>query len=351
MDVFQQKLYSWFLNKKRNLPWRETNDPYKIWISEIILQQTRVAHGTAYYNRFIENFPTIFDLANAPENEVLKLWQGLGYYTRARNLHFTAKYIVNHFNGKFPGDYKIILSLKGIGQYSAAAISSIAFDLPYPAIDGNVSRVISRYFGITVPFDSADGKKEIRNIAQNLMPEKNTGFHNQAFMEFGALQCTPKSPDCSNCPLITSCFAFENKLTEKLPVKSKKTKQRNRYFYYFLIEDGNFIFLEKRNENDIWKNLYQLPLYETNAELSDVEILNIDFPPGGNNKKVLKSISATKKHILSHQIIYSRLIYFETSEIELLSEQFIRTNKKDIYKFAVPKLIEEFLKEHNFSEN
>lgn len=351
MDVFQQNLYPWFLNKKRDLPWRETTDPYKIWISEIILQQTRVAQGTAYYYRFIENFPTVFALAKAPEDEVLKLWQGLGYYTRARNLHFTAKYIVNNFNGIFPTDYNTILSLKGIGPYSAAAIASIAFDLPYPAIDGNVSRVFSRYFGITAPIDSTDGKKEIMQLAKNLMPEKNAGFHNQAVMEFGALQCTPKSPDCPNCPLIASCFAFENKLTDKLPVKSKKTKQRNRYFYYFLIETGNSIFLEKRNENDIWKNLYQLPLYETDVELSEVEILKIDFPFGGKNCNVLKSISSTKKHILSHQIIYSRMISFETSEPELLSKKYIRANKKDIYKFAVPKLIEEFLKEHNFSEN
>lgn len=346
-----RQIYHWYSQNKRDLPWRETSDPYKIWISEIILQQTRVAQGTDYYHRFIEKFPTIVDLAKASEDDVLKLWQGLGYYTRARNLHTTAKKIVTNFDGKFPSDYKTILSLKGIGSYTAAAIASIAFGLPYPAIDGNIYRVLSRYFGISTPIDSNNGKKEFQEIAEALMPAQNAGFHNQAFMEFGALQCTPKSPDCPNCPLLETCFAAQNKLVDQLPVKSKKTKQRTRYFLYILIEDGDFIYLEKRKDNDIWKNLYQLPIVESDEKFTDQQILALDTPFIQSRESVLKSVSAQKKHILSHQIIFARMVHIELKNKELLNEKLVRVNKKDISKFAVPKLIEDFLNECYFQEN
>ena len=351
MNLFIQHIYSWYSLNKRHLPWRETNDPYKIWLSEIILQQTRIAQGLKYYIRFIEEFPTIFDLAKAPEDQVLKLWQGLGYYSRARNMHFTAQYIVKNLNGVFPNDYKSVLALKGIGPYTAAAITSIAFDLPYPTIDGNIYRVISRYFGITTPIDSEKGKKEILKIANELMPQKNTGFHNQALMEFGALQCIPKSPDCKSCVLSRSCYAAKNKAQSKLPVKMKKTKQRIRYFYYYLIESNNSVFVEKREDNDIWKNLYQLPLLETKNELSDEELLKTEIHPIKNLQANLKSVSARKKHILSHQVIIARVLHFELKNSSLLSSRYIRANKKDIYKFAVPKLIEEFLYDFGILEN
>ncbi len=346
-----RQIYQWYSQNKRDLPWRETSDPYKIWISEIILQQTRVAQGTDYYNRFIEKFPTIADLANASEDNVLKLWQGLGYYTRARNLHFTAKNIISDYGGKFPSDYKTILSLKGIGNYTAAAIASIAFDLPYPAIDGNIYRVLSRYFGISTPIDSNNGRKEFQEIAEALMPAQNTGFHNQAFMEFGALQCTPKSTDCPNCPLLETCFAAQNNRVVQLPVKSKKIKQRTRYFLYFLIEDGDFIYLEKREDKDIWKNLYQLPLVELEEKPSDHQILALNAPFMKNIKSILKTVSAQKKHILSHQIIFARMIHVEIKSNELLNEKLVRVNKKDISKFAVPKLVQDFLNEFCFQEN
>lgn len=345
MDEQIRQIYHWYSQNKRDLPWRKSTDPYKIWISEIILQQTRVAQGTDYYLRFIEKFPTIGDLATASEDDVLKLWQGLGYYTRARNLHATAKRIVADFDGKFPPDYKTILSLKGIGTYTAAAIGSIAFDLPHPAIDGNIYRVLSRYFGVTTPIDTTLGKKEFQGIAEALMPSQNTGFHNQALMEFGALQCTPKSPDCPNCPLLETCFAAQNNKVDQLPVKSKKTKQRTRYFIYFLIEDGDFIYLEKRTDNDIWKNLYQLPLIESDEKLSDQQILALNAPFLKNRKSVLKSFSAQKKHILSHQIIFARMIHVELKSEESLSRKLVRINKKDISKFAVPKLVQDFLNE------
>lgn len=346
-----RQIYHWYSTNKRDLPWRKTSDPYKIWISEIILQQTRVAQGTQYYLRFIERFPAIADLANAAEDDVLKLWQGLGYYTRARNLHATAKKIVADFNGEFPSDYKTILSLKGIGGYTAAAIASIAFDLPHPAIDGNIYRVLSRYFGIETPIDSTRGKKEFQEIAEALMPAQNAGFHNQAFMEFGALQCTPKAPDCGKCPLFETCFAAQNNMIDQLPVKSKKTNQRARYFLYFLIEDGDFIYLEKRKQNDIWKNLYQLPLVESDTELSDQQILALETPFLQNMNSTVKSVSFQKKHILSHQIIFARMVHVEIQSKKTRGENLVRVNKKDISKFAVPKLVQDFLHECCFPEN
>jgi len=310
MYSFKQEIYKWYSINKRDLPWRETSNPYKIWISEIILQQTRVAQGIKYYNRFIKEFPTVFDLARAPEDRVLKLWQGLGYYTRARNLHFTAKFIVTNYNGVFPNNFEAILSLKGIGNYTAAAIASIAFDLSYAAVDGNIYRLFSRYFGISTPIDSENGKIEIKKIASDLISSNHAGFHNQAFMEFGALQCIPKSPDCNSCPLLNSCYAVNYKLVDQLPVKTKKIKQSIRYFYYYIIESKNSILLDKRTKNDIWKNLHQFPLIESEKDLSDQEILNLEIPFLPGNKANIKSISTTIKHILTHQTIYARFISY-----------------------------------------
>ncbi len=343
MDSFSQEIYKWFNSNKRDLPWRKTSDPYKIWISEIILQQTRVAQGTNYYCRFIEEFPNVLDLANSSEDNVLKLWQGLGYYTRARNLHFTAKYIVSNYNGVFPCDFKTILSLKGIGNYTAAAIASIAFDLPHAVVDGNIYRVISRFYGITTPIDSQKGKTEILKIANDLIPQKNSGFHNQAFMEFGALQCLPKSPECNLCPLEKKCYAANYNLTKQIPVKEKKVKKSIRYFYYYIFECKDSILLDKRTKKDIWKNLYQFPLVESKNEFSDTEILKLKVPFKINKKTNLKSISVTYKHILTHQIIYARFIHIETEDFNLNDSNFIRVNKKDIYKFAVPRLLENYI--------
>ncbi len=343
MSGFAHEIYTWFLDNKRDLPWRKTSDPYKIWISEIILQQTRVAQGINYYERFIENFPTVFDLANATEDHVLKLWQGLGYYSRARNLHYSAKYLVEKYKGIFPEDYKSILELKGIGKYTAAAIASIAFNIPSAAVDGNVQRVISRYFGIKSPVDSNKGIKEIQQIADSLIDSQNPGTHNQAFMEFGALICTPKSPNCKLCPVVQSCYAFHNKQIEELPVKTKKTTQSNRFFYFYLLEGYDYIILEKRNNNDIWKNLYQLPILESKRELTDNEILRLASPI--NEKTInIKSVSNTVKHVLTHQKIFAKFIHFEQKIPFEIDSKFIQVNKKDIYKFAVPKLMERYFK-------
>lgn len=349
MNGFTEDIYQWFLINQRDLPWRKTKDPYKIWISEIILQQTRVAQGTDYYNRFIDEFPTVFELAEAPEDRILKLWQGLGYYTRARNLHYTAKFIVENFNGVFPSGFETLLNLKGIGNYTAAAIASIAFDLPHATVDGNIYRLLSRFFGIQTPIDSEKGKSEIQQIADSLVPKNNAGFHNQALMEFGALQCVPKAPDCSSCPVNHSCYAYKNKKTSLLPVKTTKVKQRSRFFYYHIIECENEVLLEKRTGNDIWKNLHQFPLTESAVELSDSEILNLKIPFLQGTKNYIKSVSPVIKHVLTHQTIYARFIQVETDSF--IHANFIRVNKKDIHKFAVPKLLEQFFIKNGLLEN
>ena len=253
MDYFNLPIHSWYSLFKRDLPWRMTRNPYFIWLSEIILQQTRIDQGLAYYGRFTDEFPSISDLASASEDYILKLWQGLGYYSRARNLHFTAKYINQYYNGLFPSDYDSIRSLKGIGDYTAAAIASISFNLEYPAVDGNVYRVLSRYFGISDPIDTSTGKKTFYNLAKELIKGTDPGMHNQAIMEFGALQCTPKNPDCQLCPLKESCYAFLSKKISELPVKQNKTKQRDRYFNYLVLAGKSNIWMRKRIGNDIWK--------------------------------------------------------------------------------------------------
>lgn len=350
MDSFSNKLYNWYTINKRDLPWRNTKNAYKIWISEIILQQTRVSQGTNYYLRLIENFPTVKHLADAHEDEVLKLWQGLGYYSRARNLHATAKIIVESYNSTFPKNYNDILNLKGIGPYTAAAITSIAYNQVYPTVDGNIYRVLSRYFGIETPIDSTSGKKQFQELAEELISTKEPGMHNQALMEFGALQCTPKSPNCRDCPLNSSCFAIQNNLVDKLPVKEKKTKQRKRYFYYYLIDDGKSIYLKKRTKNDIWRNLHELPLIEYDKEQSDEKLIQTKIPFINNGSFNLKQISSAKRHILSHQIIYAKLIYVEVNSDVNISSSLFRVNKKDISKFAVPRLVEQFLEDFNLVE-
>ncbi len=350
MQHFKHTLHEWYNTHKRALPWRQTDDPYCIWISEIILQQTRVQQGISYYQKFIDRFPNVKELATASEDEVLKLWQGLGYYSRARNLHYTAKQIENEYDGVFPNTYKEIIQLKGIGPYTAAAIASIAFGLPHPTVDGNVYRVLSRYFGIELAIDSPEGKKNINELAEELIRDSDPGIHNQALMEFGALQCVPKNPNCRICPLHESCFAKNNKMVESLPMKQKKTKQTERFFTYYLLDDGKHVYLEKRTADDIWKNLYQLPLIEQEAELSETELLNRSIPFIEDGKYNIVSVSASKKHILSHQIIRARMIHVEISENASIPKSFIKVKQKDISKFAVPRLLELFIETLDFEQ-
>jgi len=345
MNEFSDPIYIWYTGNKRDLPWRKTTDPYKIWLSEIILQQTRVAQGLEYFDRFVENFPTISDLASSSEDEVLKLWQGLGYYSRARNLHFTAQYIQKKYNGIFPSDYLSILNLKGVGEYTASAIASIAFNLPYAVVDGNVFRLLSRYFGIEDPIDSSEGKKKFRTLASELIDKSNPGLYNQAVMEFGALQCVPVNPDCDNCPLVYSCYAFINKKVAALPVKKGKTKIRNRFFNYFVLYTDDSVFLKKRTANDIWKNLFEFPLVETeNQEAADSAISMFSTFFCKTAKMLhIQTVSGWKVHLLSHQRIYYRFIELYTENEKEITSTLIKVSKKDIFNFAVPKLLENFI--------
>lgn len=347
MDFFNSRIHHWYANFKRDLPWRNSRNPYFVWLSEIILQQTRIDQGLAYYLRFTEEFPTINDLANASEDQVLKLWQGLGYYSRARNLFFTAKYINQHHHGKFPDDYNSIRSLKGIGEYTAAAIASISFNLEYPAVDGNVYRVLSRFFGIQEPIDTNAGKKVFMELAQELIKGTNPGMHNQAIMEFGALQCTPKNPDCRQCPLLEGCFAFGSGKIGDLPVKRNKSKQRDRYFNYLVFERDNCTWLRQRIKNDIWKGLYEFPLIET-PEKTDVDqiLTNSEWDMITNSSgTTVGSISSWKIHILSHQKINYRFVQLSMSEEIEMPDELVRVNKEDILSFAIPKLLETFIDE------
>jgi len=349
MNFFNSKTHSWYSLYKRDLPWRNTHDPYLIWLSEIILQQTRIDQGMAYYSRFADEFPTISALADASEDQILKLWQGLGYYSRARNLHFTAKFIQQNYDGIFPQNYNAIHSLKGIGEYTAAAIASISFNLEYPTVDGNVFRVLSRFFGISEPIDTGTGKKTFNELAKELIKGTDPGMHNQAIMEFGALQCTPKNPDCNQCPLNERCFAFSNQKIAELPVKQNKTKQRDRYFNYLVLSCNNHTWLRKRVENDIWKNLFEFPIIETENEINIEKLITqTEFQKFVSiaDQSVIRNVSDWKIHILTHQRIHYRFVSIQLNDEIQVTKDLIRVNKEDIFNFAVPKLLETYLNEY-----
>ena len=341
---FARLLIEWYHEHKRDLPWRNTNDPYLIWISEIILQQTRVAQGYAYYQRFIERFPNLESLAAAEENEVLKYWQGLGYYSRARNLHQAAISV----NGVFPVRYEDILKLKGVGIYTAAAICSFAYNQPHAVVDGNVYRVLSRFFGINEPIDSGKGKKIFASLAHDLLDKVQPALYNQAIMDFGALQCTPLSPDCTVCPFKNRCFAFNHNMVSSLPIKQNKTKTSERFFYYLLIRDNGNIYLNKRTENDIWKNLYELPLIESNTALAvDDFIRKQEFASIFKEDSVVNVRLLNKtKHVLSHRIIYADFYELDAQDIKMdFLSKYTRLNMADLELYPVSRLM------HNFFEN
>ena len=302
---FSKILISWYSVNKRNLPWRETQNPYYIWLSEIILQQTQVKQGLPYYLTFIEHFPTVYDLANANEELVLKLWQGLGYYSRARNLHFAAQYIVKECNGVFPNTYKTLLKLKGVGDYTASAIASICFNEATAVVDGNVYRVLARYFGIETPINTTEGIKQFKALAQELIDKKDPATFNQAIMEFGAMQCRPKTPDCLFCPLQAACIAYNKGNIGNLPVKLKKVKVKQRYFNFLVFQFKNeTTLLEKREGKGIWKNLYQFPLWETNTNVSlndCTAFLKSYKHTKGASFQLSQYNDAPKIHKLSHQ--------------------------------------------------
>ncbi|WP_100614019.1 A/G-specific adenine glycosylase [Confluentibacter citreus] len=345
--TFSKTLISWYSNSKRELPWRQTTNPYYIWLSEIILQQTQIVQGQPYYEAFLKEFPSIFSLANAQESQVLKLWQGLGYYSRARNLHATAKYIVNELNGVFPNTYLELLKLKGVGDYTASAIASICFNEPTAVVDGNVYRVLSRYFGIDTPINSSNGTKEFKQLAQQLIDKNNPAEFNQAIMEFGAVQCKPQNPNCSVCPFQESCAALQNNRVSELPVKIKAAKAKKKYFNFLvLVSEDNKTILEKRKEKGIWQNLYQFPLVETLQE-NDYD----NFLPLIKNHHLLKGIAFeltqynkdTIIHKLSHQHLYTKF-WIVNMNAPLANGIPV----SEVRNYAVPIVIGNFIEVFNF---
>ncbi len=343
MENFSNILIDWYEENKRDLPWRKTKDPYLIWISEIILQQTRVAQGYDYYRRFVQRFPDVFQLARAEEDEVLKYWQGLGYYSRARNLHAAARSMAEA--GGFPTTYQGVRALKGVGEYTAAAICSFAYGMPYAVVDGNVYRVLSRWLGIDTPIDSTEGKKTFAATADELMDAERPALYNQAIMDFGALQCTPLSPRCMFCPLADSCVARQKGLTDSLPVKQHKTKVTNRYFNYIYVRMGAHTFIYKRSGNDIWKNLYELPLIETDREWTEEELYASpqfhELLAGAEHPRV-RLVQKGVKHVLSHRVIYANFYEVILPENSASFANYQRVSIEDLHKFAVSRLVNQF---------
>lgn len=327
MPDFTTLIQNWYRLNKRELPWRNEISPYKTWVSEIILQQTQVVQGLDYYHKFITEFPTVYELANASEQKILRLWQGLGYYSRARNLHFSAKQIINEFNGTFPSTYKDIIKLKGVGEYTAAAISSIAYQLPHAVVDGNVYRVLSRVFEISTPINSTNGKKEFNKLAHQLLDAKHPGDHNQALMEIGALICKPKTPNCVECPLQNICLSFKNKSFTNFPVKLKKVKAKKITLNYLIISNRKKIIIKQRGPRDIWQGLYDFPISDKMPKKSKLDI--------------------ELKHILTHRIIQAKFWLVDFNNYKL-KENEIAVTIDDLDNYPKPQLLVKYLKQSNY---
>lgn len=341
---FYKILETWYLNNQRDLPWRKSSNPYFVWLSEIILQQTRIQQGLDYYLTFIKHYPTVQDLANASEDMVLKDWQGLGYYSRARNLHFSAKYICDELNGVFPNTYKDLLKLKGVGDYTASAIASICFNEKAAVVDGNVYRVLARYFNIDTAINSSKGIKYFKALAQELIQNANPKDYNQAIMDFGSLVCKPQNPLCEECPLSNGCLAKAKNTISSLPVKEKKLKVKNKHYNFIVIDDGTSTVIEKRTGNSIWKNLYQFPLIETEKAINHGELIHHDFFKNIKAKSSELNLynSTPWIHKLTHLHLHTHFWVLNTNHID----DFSTTAWKNIDDFAVPKLIHKFLEEY-----
>jgi A/G-specific adenine glycosylase len=346
---FTKRLLFWNKNgNKRLMPWKGEKDPYKIWLSEIILQQTRVEQGWDYYNRFISTFPNIEKLARASEDKIFKLWEGLGYYTRCKNLIATAKFIAKEKHGKFPSTYNEILALKGIGPYTAAAIASFAFNLPYAVVDGNVFRVLARFYGIDTAIDSTAGKKMFTTLAEELVDKKEPGIYNQAIMDFGAMICKPKNPLCTQCPVQTKCVAFLQNKINLLPIKLGKLIKKNRWFYYLIVEHKGKIYVRKRGAKDIWENLYEFILLEASTLLTVENIKATDLfkALAAKNKIEILEVSGIYRQQLTHQTIHGRFILLKAKNA-LSLEAYKPVTYKELTKLPFPKFITAYLTEND----
>jgi len=352
MIKFSTQLTNWYRNNARDLPWRNTRNPYQIWISEVILQQTRINQGLAYYLRFIDRFPTIDLLANADQQEILLLWQGLGYYSRARNMHEAAKQVLKIYDGVFPSTYDQIISLKGVGEYTAAAIASIAFGEPKVVVDGNVLRFLSRLNGYTQPINTSKGKTAIREMAESLLQKADPAIFNQALMEFGALYCVPRNPDCANCIFSDKCQAFALGIVNELPFKSKKVTVRKRFFNYlflYYINENNEIvfFIQRRGEGDIWHGLFDLPLIE-DTKCYDFDMLTASEYWNENIANHQPVISATYKdfmHQLTHQQLNTRFftVKLEDYNPQFIKEEWVGVTFENHKQYPTSRLIENYL--------
>jgi A/G-specific adenine glycosylase len=347
IPVFTKRLLKWNrTSNTREMPWKFEKDPYKIWLSEIILQQTRVDQGWDYYEKFIIAFPNILLLANAPEKKVFKLWEGLGYYKRCKNLIETARKISDDFEGRFPSSYEEIVKMKGVGPYTAAAIASFAFNLPYAVVDGNVQRILARYFGISTPIDTVSGKRFYQELAVSLLDKKRPGIYNQAIMDFGAVICKPRNPLCNQCVQQSECIAFKHGWINELPVKEKRIQKITRWLYYFVIQnsDKNF-YIRQRKEKDIWQNLYEFVLWETDYPIALEEIPNSRFVQEFFKKQAFKitGISKIFKQQLTHQTIQGRFIAVQISKRLAQAKDFVLTSQEEMKDHPFPKFIAEYL--------
>ncbi len=339
--TFQSSILGWYHRHKRDLPWRKSNDPYIIWLSEIILQQTRVNQGLPYFEKFVKNYPEVEALAKADEGQVMRDWEGLGYYSRARNLHATAKYVSENLDGEFPKKYDELLKLKGVGSYTAAAISSFVAGEPRAVLDGNVFRVLSRYFAISTPINSTAGKKEFEQLANKMLDANSAADYNQAIMEFGAVQCVPKSPKCEDCVLNESCAAYAKDLVATFPVKEKKKYDRQRYLTYLIINNDGKIAIQQRIEKDIWRQLFQFPLIEAEVLLNPTEVIESI----AEDDLLIKEVVDLKPHKLSHQTIHCRIVLIDAkSNLKLsIAEGAQWVAKEKLVDYAFPKPLRAYL--------
>ena len=347
MDKLQETLLDWYAENHRDLPWRHQPSPYQVWLSEVILQQTRVNQGLEYYLRFVERWPTVGDLANATEEEVLKMWQGLGYYSRARNLHQCARQVMKEHGGVFPADHKKLLELKGIGNYTAAAIASIAFNLPCAVVDGNVYRVLSRLYDIDTPININEGQNLFARLADELLNREQPGLHNQALMEFGALHCTPKNPACLQCPLQAQCLAFEKQTVMQRPVKLAKTKVKTYYLNYLVIKSQGKVYLHKRSGNGIWRNLYDFPCIESDCPMTVEEVTGSDefLQLIGEKAYTITKVSPIFTHKLTHRTLIAQFIEIKLEEefLKIQPKDLFLTPESDLGNYPIPRLIDLYL--------
>lgn len=354
---FTENLLAWFAQNQRPLPWKGERDPYKIWLSEIILQQTRVEQGLPYFQKFVAQYPTVRDLADAPEDEVMKTWQGLGYYSRARNLHATAKFVAHELGGRFPDTFEALLQLKGVGDYTAAAIASFAFGLPHAVLDGNVYRVLARFFGIETPTDLPAAKKEFARLANQVLDPARPADFNQAIMDFGATHCTPQQPKCLACPMRPQCAAYLYNKVSELPVRGRRLEKKERFFLFAVFRVGADTFIRKRSGRDIWQDLYEFPLAELTALPTErteiVDIISNNFLDGEAEGLEVLQVSKPYKQVLTHQTVTA--IFCEialkdsdlgSKNLESLSRKYIRTNRIQLKKmYAVPRIIDSYLRD------